>query len=102
MVASGYGLSYERVSKAALLRSLESYFRACTQEGKRVLLRVLVREELRDRLDARKVVRELASIVGGGGGGHATMAEAGGRDPERLGEALAATTRVVERLLEGS
>jgi putative secretion ATPase (PEP-CTERM system associated) len=38
MVASGFGLSYERVSKAALLRSLESYFRACTQEGKRVLL----------------------------------------------------------------
>ena len=38
MVAAGYGLAYQRVSKAALLRSLESYFRACTQEGKRVLL----------------------------------------------------------------
>ena len=38
MVASGFGLTYQRISKAALLRSLESYFRACTQEGKRVLL----------------------------------------------------------------
>jgi putative secretion ATPase (PEP-CTERM system associated) len=38
MVASGFGLTYQRTSKAALLRSLESYFRACTQEGKRVLL----------------------------------------------------------------
>ena len=38
MVASGFGLSYQRASKAGLLRSLESYFRACTQEGKRVLL----------------------------------------------------------------
>jgi general secretion pathway protein A len=38
MVAAGYGVPYQRVSKAALLRSLESYFRACNQEGKRVLL----------------------------------------------------------------
>jgi putative secretion ATPase (PEP-CTERM system associated) len=38
MVAAGYGLPYQRTSKAALLRSLESYFRACNQEGKRVLL----------------------------------------------------------------
>lgn len=38
MVASGYGLPYQRTSKAGLLRSLESYFRGCTQEGKRVLL----------------------------------------------------------------
>ncbi len=71
-------------------------------DGQRVSLLVSVSEDLRGRVDARKVVRELASIVGGGGGGHATMAEAGGRDPERLGEALAATTGVVERLLEGS
>jgi general secretion pathway protein A len=38
MVASGFGIAYQRTSKAALLRSLESYFRACIQEGKRVLL----------------------------------------------------------------
>jgi len=38
MVAAGYGIAYQRTSKAALLRNLESYFRACTQEGKRVLL----------------------------------------------------------------
>jgi len=69
-------------------------------EDERVSLLVSVTEDLRDRLDARKVVRELASIVGGGGGGHATMAEAGGRKPERLAEALAATLGVVERMLE--
>jgi len=38
MVASGYGIPFERATKAALLRNLESYFRACAQEGKRVLL----------------------------------------------------------------
>ncbi len=38
MVAAGYGLPYKDLDKASLLRSLESYFRACAQEGKRVLL----------------------------------------------------------------
>jgi general secretion pathway protein A len=38
MVASAFGLNADRVSKATVLRNLESFFRACTQEGKRVLL----------------------------------------------------------------
>jgi alanyl-tRNA synthetase len=38
---------------------------------------------------AGDVVRAAAEVVGGGGGGRDTMAQAGGRDPERLDEALA-------------
>ena len=38
VVAAAYGLAYQAVSKAELLRSLEDYFRVCAQEGKRVLL----------------------------------------------------------------
>ena len=34
-VAAAFGLAYVRVTKAALLRSLETFFRACVQEGKR-------------------------------------------------------------------
>ena len=41
-------------------------------------------------LDAVAVVRQLGSYIGGGGGGRATLAEAGGRQPERLREALEA------------
>lgn len=37
-VASAFGLKSDRVSKASLLKNLETFFRACTQEGKRVLL----------------------------------------------------------------
>ncbi len=40
------------------------------------------------RLSAGDVVREIAPIVGGGGGGRPTMARAGGKDPEKLPEAL--------------
>jgi general secretion pathway protein A len=38
MVAASFGLAYENVNKAVLLRSLETYFRSCVQEGRRVLL----------------------------------------------------------------
>ena len=38
MVAAQFDLPFQRVGKPALLKSMESYFRACAQEGKRVLL----------------------------------------------------------------
>ncbi|MFT5392960.1 MAG: general secretion pathway protein A [Gammaproteobacteria bacterium] len=38
MVAAGFGLAYQRVGKATLLKSLEIFFRACADEGKRALL----------------------------------------------------------------
>jgi len=41
-------------------------------------------------LDAVAVVRVLGSYIGGGGGGRPTLAEAGGKQPERLREALEA------------
>jgi len=46
-------------------------------------------------LDAVAVVREAASLVGGGGGGRPTMARAGGKDPEKLPEALAVAERAL-------
>jgi alanyl-tRNA synthetase len=41
-----------------------------------------------ERLSAGDVVKEIAPIVGGGGGGRPTMARAGGKQPERLDDAL--------------
>ena len=39
-------------------------------------------------LSAGDIIKEVAPIVGGGGGGKAQMARAGGKDPSRLPEAL--------------
>jgi alanyl-tRNA synthetase len=50
---------------------------------------------LEGRVDAVEVIREAAAVVGGGGGGRPTMARAGGRDPERLGEALETAERSI-------
>ncbi len=67
-------------------------------EGSKVALVVLVSKEAVERgLSAATVVREAAPIVGGGGGGRDDMAQAGGKDPDKLDEALAAARAALER-----
>src|SRR5437588_511482 len=51
-------------------------------------------------LNAGEIVKAAAKVVGGGGGGRETMASAGGRDPEKLVEALEAARAAVESSLE--
>jgi alanyl-tRNA synthetase len=60
---------------------------------------VSVTADLTGRLKAGQVVKELAPIVGGGGGGRPDFAEAGGKQPERIDEMLRASEGVVARLL---
>jgi alanyl-tRNA synthetase len=61
-----------------------------TRDDGRVHLVVSIDRSLEERgIDAVQVVRQAAALVGGGGGGRPTMARAGGKDPEKLGEALA-------------
>ena len=50
---------------------------------------------------AGAVVKQAAEIVGGGGGGRDTMAQAGGRNPEKLEAALEAARASIEAALEG-
>ncbi|HEV7744582.1 MAG TPA: alanine--tRNA ligase [Pyrinomonadaceae bacterium] len=69
-----------------------------SNEGK-VSLIVRTSDDLTGRVPAGKVIKELAPIVGGKGGGKADMAEGGGALPEKLDEALEASYGVVEKLL---
>ncbi len=50
-------------------------------------------------ISAATVVREAAAVVGGGGGGRDDMAQAGGKDPSKLDEALDVARKMVEREL---
>ena len=45
--------------------------------------------------NASDVVRSAAALVGGGGGGRPSMARAGGKDPERLAEAISVAERAL-------
>jgi alanyl-tRNA synthetase len=52
---------------------------------------------------AGAVVKAAAAVVGGGGGGRDTLAQAGGRDPDKLDDALAAANAAIaSALAEGS
>ncbi len=69
-----------------------------SSEGK-VSLIVRTSADLIKKVPAGQVIKELAPIVGGKGGGKADMAEGGGAQPEKLSEALEASYAVVEKLL---
>jgi alanyl-tRNA synthetase len=60
---------------------------------------VSVSADLTTRLHAGQIVKQIAPIVGGGGGGRADFAEAGGRDATRIDEMLAESRRVIATLL---
>jgi len=47
-------------------------------------------KDLSGKLPAGRLIQEIAKIVGGGGGGRPDLAQAGGKNPEKLNEALAA------------
>ena len=50
-------------------------------------------------IKAGDIVRAAAPVVGGGGGGRDTLAQAGGKDPEKLDEALATARAEIEKVL---
>lgn len=59
-----------------------------SSDGSKATLTVAVTDDLTKRYHAGNLVKELAKVVGGGGGGRPDMAQAGGPDVSRLDEAL--------------
>ncbi|MBN1680684.1 MAG: alanine--tRNA ligase, partial [Anaerolineae bacterium] len=80
------------------LREMTDWFRDRVDSGVIVLgmvadngrpqLIAAVTQDLTKRVHAGNVIKAAAQIVGGGGGGRPNMAQAGGKDPEKLDEAL--------------
>jgi len=71
---------------------------ASESDGK-VALVVSVTKDLTSRIQAGRIVKEIAPIVGGGGGGRPDFAEAGGKDPSKIAELIQRVPAVVESLL---
>jgi len=69
-----------------------------SNDGKASLI-VRTSDDLTKRVPAGQVIKELAPIIGGRGGGKADMAEGGGNLPEKLAEALQASYGVIEKML---
>jgi alanyl-tRNA synthetase len=71
-------------------------------EGRASLLVAATPGAVSRGVKAGAIVKVAAAAVGGGGGGRDNMAQAGGRQPEELPEALAAARAEIERALAGS
>ena len=58
----------------------------------------MVTPDLVDRgLHAGNIARDTAKVMGGGGGGRPEMAQAGGKQPEKIGEALQGVSALVRQ-----
>ena len=54
------------------------------------------------KLHAGNLARDIASIIGGGGGGKAHMAQAGGKDASKIGDAIEETPQIVRRYMQSN
>ena len=65
----------------------------------RVSLVAMVSDDLTDRIRADAIIREIAGLVSGGGGGKPDLAEAGGKDASGLEKALERAYQYIEAQL---
>jgi alanyl-tRNA synthetase len=100
-----------QVSQVETMRQMTDWFRERHPSGVVVLGAVVgerpqlvaaVTSDLVARgLHAGQLIKAVARVIGGGGGGRPTMAQAGGRDAGRLAEALAGVPGLVREMLSG-
>ncbi|MFO0913168.1 MAG: alanine--tRNA ligase [Pirellulales bacterium] len=72
-----------------------------SEDGKVTLVAGVSRELIDQGVNAGSWVREVATIVGGSGGGKPDMAQAGGKDPQQLPAALAKARSWINAQLSG-
>ena len=92
------------------LRNLADTFRSKIKSGVVVLgsaadgkvtLLTAVTKDLLGRIQANTLIAKLAPIVGGKGGGKPDLAQAGGKDPDKLNEALGRAEEALREMLGG-
>lgn len=65
-------------------------------EGKVALIAMASKEVLAKGIHCGKIIKEISTLVGGGGGGRPDMAQAGGKNPEKLDIAINSVLILVE------
>jgi alanyl-tRNA synthetase len=66
-----------------------------SKAGEKVMLLCMVSKDLAGRYHAGNIIKELAPLVGGSGGGRPDMAQAGGTQPENLGKVFLALEKIL-------
>ena len=70
---------------------------ASEMEGKVNLIAMVTEDVMKQGAHAGNLIKEIASLVGGGGGGRPNMAQAGGKNPAGIKDALEKAVTVVEQ-----
>ncbi len=95
------------VDKPAALRDLADQFKdklksgivvLGSSAGHKALLIVAVTKDLTDRYHAGDIIKQVAAVVGGSGGGRPDMAQAGGTHPDKLDDALSKVYEVIDNI----
>jgi alanyl-tRNA synthetase len=68
---------------------------ATIHEGKPGFLAMVTPDLVARGINAGDIINQVAKVAGGGGGGKATMAQAGGRDASKVDEALTLVRRII-------
>ncbi|SMC21490.1 alanyl-tRNA synthetase [Clostridium acidisoli DSM 12555] len=71
-----------------------------SNNGKVQIISMATKEAIKLGVHCGAIVREVAKICGGGGGGRPDMAEAGGKNPEKLSEAISNLQNIMEKLVK--
>jgi len=71
-----------------------------TEDGKVTLIASISNDLVKKGLHAGNIAREIAKVVGGGGGGRADMAQAGGQFPDKINEAIDLAFRIISEKIE--
>ena len=70
---------------------------ASEMDGKVNLIAMVTDDVMKQGAHAGNLIKEIASLVGGGGGGRPNMAQAGGKNPAGIKDALEKAIKVVEQ-----
>ena len=73
---------------------------ASVTDGKVSLMATATEEAMKAGAHAGNLIKSIASIVGGGGGGRPNMAQAGGKNPAGVKEAIAKATEVIAQQIK--
>src|SRR5664280_1951346 len=68
-----------------------------SKAGEKALLLCMVTKDLAGKYHAGNIIKELAPLVGGSGGGRPDMAQAGGTQPENLGKIFPALEKLLTK-----
>ena len=70
-------------------------------DGKVGLIAAVTDDLVKKGVKAGALIGQVAKVVGGGGGGKPTLAQAGGKEPAKLGEALELAKTLASQQLDG-